>query len=114
MPSFSQGANHLPSLALPPLRLFSANLWSGPSSPREIALHQTTVTFTQGAVDFTETLGSSASQKESAEALKAGLAAHAGGHPPRVSAARGSAVHPYSRGSRAARGRARVTKGRVK
>jgi hypothetical protein len=44
--------------------------------------HQTTVTFTQDAVDFTEILRSSAQQKESAEPLGAGLAAHAGGHPP--------------------------------
>jgi hypothetical protein len=40
--------------SLPSLRLFSANLQSGPPSPCKIGPHQTTVTVTQGAVDLTE------------------------------------------------------------
>jgi hypothetical protein len=56
-----------PSLHRP--RLFSANLSSSPPSPREIGSHQTTVTFTHGAVDFTEGLRSSAQPKESAAPL---------------------------------------------
>jgi hypothetical protein len=65
--------------SLPSLRLFSVNLWSDRSSPREIGPYQTTVTFTQDAVDFTEGLRSSAQQKESVEPPGAESAAHAGG-----------------------------------
>jgi hypothetical protein len=63
--------------SLPLLRLFSPNLYSGPSSPREIIPHQTTATFTQRAVEFAEPpfIGTA---KEPAELLWVELVAHAG------------------------------------
>jgi hypothetical protein len=51
------------------LRLFSANLSSGSSSPREIGAHQKTIPLTQGVVDFIEGVRSSPQQKKTAERL---------------------------------------------